>query len=56
MPTYIYACENGHTQPINHSMFEEPKTNCKQCGGGMRRKPSEITITFKGSGFASNDK
>jgi putative FmdB family regulatory protein len=56
MPTYVYTCEQAHDQPINHSIFEDPKYKCKECGGAMRRKPANIVVRFKGSGFAANDK
>lgn len=56
MPTYIYKCDNNHREKIEHSIKENPEIICESCRGGMSRVPPQVTVSFKGSGFASNDK
>lgn len=56
MPFYTYKCSEGHTKELNHSLLVEPAPNCDKCKERMKRVPKTVTVTFKGSGFASNDK
>jgi putative FmdB family regulatory protein len=56
MPSYIYQCSKKHTEEIIHSINSEPMPKCKICKGKMSRVPMGVKVTFKGTGFASNDK
>lgn len=38
MPTYVYACGNGHEVEITHRMGEVVRSWCPECGGQLRRK------------------
>jgi putative FmdB family regulatory protein len=56
MPFYTYKCPKGHSKELNHSILVDPEPNCEKCKERMKRVPKTVTVTFKGSGFASNDK
>jgi putative FmdB family regulatory protein len=56
MPFYTYKCAKGHVKELNHSIAVDPDPSCDKCQERMKRVPKAVTVTFKGSGFASNDK
>ena|GEM_PF-242524 len=57
MPTYEYEClENGHRFEEFQSMTDPPLTECKICGGRVRRLiGSGAGVLFKGPGFYETD-
>ena len=55
MPTYEYACTNGHRFEVVQSFSEEPLTECRECGEPVRRVFHPVGIVLKGSGFYSTD-
>ncbi|NBU22783.1 MAG: FmdB family transcriptional regulator [Actinobacteria bacterium] len=56
MPVYTYKCPEGHTRDMIHSIHDDPNPKCNKCENTMKRIPKTVTVTFKGSGFAANDK
>ena len=55
MPTYVYKCiKCSIIESINHGMDYEYDESCV-CGGTMRKVFTPAGISFKGSGFYSND-
>ena len=56
MPIYTYKCECGNTVVATHSITEDPKIECSNCRGLMRRIPQAPQVTFNGTGFYSTDK
>lgn len=56
MPTYDYRCKNcGHEFEIHQSFKDDPLTECPECKGELRKVFSNVSISFKGSGFYKND-
>jgi putative FmdB family regulatory protein len=56
MPTYEYVCRAcGHSFDIVQAMRDEALTRCPECGGELRKVFAPPAISFKGSGFYSND-
>lgn len=52
MPTYDYACENGHQFEAFQSMKDDPLTTCSECGGAAKRRiGTGAGFIFKGGGF-----
>jgi len=58
MPTYEYVCDScNFVFEQFQKMIDEPVKNCPDCGKSVRRVLSGgLGISFKGSGFYSNDK
>ena len=58
MPTYDYVCDACHHQvEIFHSIKDEPKRKCPECGRQKLRRliGPGAAIVFKGSGFYQTD-
>lgn len=55
MPTYDYKCIEGHVQTISHGFNSEPQIFCGKCAAPMKKIFSPPAVSFKGSGFASNE-
>lgn len=56
MPTYDYRCRAcGHEFEIHQSFKDDPLTQCPECEGELRKVFSNVSISFKGSGFYKND-
>jgi len=56
MPTYEYACPNGHLFEKFQKMSEKPRAACPVCGEPATRKISGgAGLVFKGSGFYITD-
>jgi putative FmdB family regulatory protein len=58
MPTYDYVCDACHHQlEIFHSIKDEPKRKCPECGKQKLRRliGPGAAIVFKGSGFYQTD-
>jgi putative FmdB family regulatory protein len=57
MPTYEYACPNGHMTIDKRSIHDDNEpTKCNECGGQLTQIIGGLGISFKGSGFYSTDK
>jgi putative FmdB family regulatory protein len=55
MPTYEYACTNGHRFDVVQRFSEDPLTECQTCGAPVKRVFHPVGIVLKGSGFYSTD-
>jgi putative FmdB family regulatory protein len=58
MPTYDYVCDAcKHEVEIFHSIKDEPKRKCPECGRQKLRRliGPGAAIVFKGSGFYKTD-
>lgn len=56
MPIYEYACTAcGERTEAKQSFADPPLTECRLCGGSLRKLYSPVGIVFKGSGFYSTD-
>src|SRR5215831_8734187 len=56
MPTYEYRCkECGEHLEVVQSFTDDALTECRNCGGPLRKVFGNIGITFKGSGFYKTD-
>ena len=58
MPTYDYVCDGcGHEFELFHSIKDEPKKQCPECGKKKLRRliGPGAAIVFKGSGFYTTD-
>jgi putative FmdB family regulatory protein len=58
MPTYDYVCDACHHElEIFHSIKDEPKRKCPECGKQKLRRliGPGAAIVFKGSGFYQTD-
>ena len=56
MPTYEYACPQGHDFELFQKMSEKPRVKCPVCGKMAVRKISGgAGLHFKGSGFYITD-
>jgi putative FmdB family regulatory protein len=56
MPTYEYACSNGHHFELFQKMSDKPRAKCPTCGSQATRKISAgAGLVFKGSGFYITD-
>ena len=56
MPTYEYACPQGHEFELFQKMSDKPRTKCPVCGKMAVRKISAgAGLHFKGSGFYITD-
>lgn len=57
MALYDYKCPECHViHTVEHSINDSPEITCKLCKKVMRKVFSIGGISFKGEGFASNDK
>lgn len=57
MPLYEYVCENGHTLKELRSIHNDNEpTECPECSKPLSQVIAGVSISFKGSGFYSNDK
>ena len=48
MPSYIYGCEEKHTQEETHSMGDEPVILCNVCKKKMHRVPQTFGVNWNG--------
>jgi putative FmdB family regulatory protein len=55
MPIYKYKCENGHVFDVMKKLFDAPLASCIECSAPVRKVMQPVNISFKGSGFYSND-
>jgi putative FmdB family regulatory protein len=56
MPTYEYACSNGHRFEVFQRMSDEPVAKCAECGEPATRVISGgAGFLFKGEGFYITD-
>jgi putative FmdB family regulatory protein len=56
MPTYEYACPNGHQFEKFQKMSDKPRARCPVCEEPATRKISGgAGLVFKGSGFYITD-
>ena len=56
MPTYEYACPEGHLFEKLQKMTDKPRARCPTCGKAATRKISGGSgLVFKGSGFYITD-
>lgn len=56
MPIYEYRCEScGGVFEEHQSFRDKPLTECKSCGGALKKIFSPAGIIFKGSGFHVTD-
>ena len=56
MPTYEYRCKDcGATLEVVQSFSEPSLTDCRTCGGRLRKVFGNVGISFKGSGFYRTD-
>jgi putative FmdB family regulatory protein len=55
MPTYEFACQNGHRIEVFQRIGDTPLTACEVCGAPLRKVFHPAGILFKGSGFYSTD-
>jgi len=56
MPTYEYECRHcGIRFERRQSVYDEPVSECPDCGGAVRRVLFPVGIIFKGSGFYITD-
>jgi putative FmdB family regulatory protein len=58
MPLYEYTCASGHLRKETRSIHAEEPTDikCAECGEPMWQVVGGVGVSFKGSGFYSNDK
>lgn len=56
MPTYLYTCNDKHTQEVSHSITHDPDIYCEVCKKMMNRKPQTAGVQFYGKGFYTTDK
>ena len=56
MPTYQYACTAcGHRFDAVQSFSDSALTECRECGGKLRKLFGSVGVVFKGSGFYRTD-
>lgn len=56
MPTYEYVCQACDEQfEVFQRITEPPVSECRRCGGPVRKLISPVGIIFKGPGFHVND-
>jgi putative FmdB family regulatory protein len=56
MPTYEYACPEGHEFEKFQRMTDPPRAKCPECGRVAKRRISGgAGLVFKGSGFYITD-
>ena len=56
MPTYEYACTACDDRfEVVQSFTDAALTECRECGGRLRKVFSPVGVVFKGSGFYKTD-
>jgi putative FmdB family regulatory protein len=56
MPTYEYACPQGHEFELFQKMSDKPRARCPVCGKlAVRKISGGAGLHFKGSGFYITD-
>jgi putative FmdB family regulatory protein len=56
MPTYEYACPQGHEFELFQKMSDKPRAKCPVCGRlAVRKISGGAGLHFKGSGFYITD-
>jgi len=56
VPTYQYACTAcGERLEAVQTFTDAPLTECRVCGGALRKVFSAVGVVFKGSGFYKTD-
>lgn len=56
MPTYEYACPEGHEFELFQKMSDKPRAKCPVCGKiAVRKISGGAGLHFKGSGFYITD-
>jgi putative FmdB family regulatory protein len=55
MPIYKYKCEDGHAFDVMQKLIDAPLASCIECSAPVRKVMQPVNISFKGSGFYSND-
>ncbi len=56
MPTYDYACPQGHRFEVFQKMSDEPVAQCPECGESAERQISGgAGFLFQGEGFYITD-
>lgn len=58
MPVYVYQCKNcEHIFEQHQSFTDNALKTCPECGEDqLRKKYGSVGVSFKGSGFYTNDK
>jgi len=58
MPIYEYLCKNCNLMVVEQrdAKHRDDETMCDYCNIAMKRLYSNISTSFKGSGFYSTDK
>lgn len=58
MPVYVYQCKNcEHIFEQHQSFTDDALKTCPECGKDqLRKKYGSVGVSFKGSGFYTNDK
>lgn len=55
MPLYDYACKSCGVLEIEHSIKDQPKTQCPQCGQeGLERQIGRTSFVLQGPGWAKD--
>jgi putative FmdB family regulatory protein len=54
MPTYEYACSNGHQFEVEQRITEDPLKTCTQCKAKVQRLLSAPRFILKGGGWYSD--
>ena len=56
MPIYEYECQAcGNRTEVLQGLNEEPRRECEECGGELRRLISAPAVQFKGTGWYVTD-
>ena len=56
MPLYEYECEScGYRFEVIQKFSDDPLTECRKCGGAVRKLLSSPAIQFKGAGWYITD-
>lgn len=57
MPKYEYICDNCEEGAfwLKQSFSSKPVADCPNCGKACKRKISQVSVVFKGSGWYVND-
>ena len=56
MPIYEYECSKcGKRQEVMQKITDAPLTECKACGGHMKKMISNTSFVLKGTGWYATD-